>query len=221
MRIKQVAEICWTFFYDGRPKATAQTLSQEDFKQMCLLAFANNTRATYYKSKQLDQFNEPDYSFISPILDTRRFTLTEANIIGMRRADMCDTDLFRLPKNAHFTNVYPVGADCNGIALGEVTQVCAGEENFYLSPDFTSFLFYVVKGRGLNTYNLPPCVKEVDVESTYNADDIDISMDLAYDVIMAVLGTSIKVNGIPIKILDNPYSPQPHEVKKRLQETEQ
>lgn len=221
MRIKQIGEIAWTYFYDGRPKATAQTLGKEDFSQMCLLAFADIMRNTYYKSKQLDEFNEPDYSFISPILDTRKFTLTEANTVGMRRADMCDTDLFRLPKNAHFTNVYPVGSDCNGIALGEVTQVAPGEENFYLTPDFSSFLFYVVKGRGLNTYNIPPCVKEIDVESTYNANDIDISMDLAYEVIMAVLGTAIKVNGVPIKVLDNPYMPQPHEVKRRLQETEQ
>lgn len=218
MRIKQVSEVAWSFFSDGRPKATAQTLNKADFQQMCLLAFADMMRTQFYKSKQLDEFNEPDYSFVSPILDTRRFSLTEANVIGMRRADMCETDLFRLPKNAHFTNVYPVGADCNGVALGEVTQVSPGEENFYLTPDFSSFLFYVVKGRGLNTYNLPPCVKEVDVESTYNADDIDISMDLAYEVIMAVLGTAVKVNGVPIKILDNPYSPQPHEVKKRLQE---
>ena len=220
MKIKQVSEVAWSFYSDGRPKATAQTLNKADFGQMVQLAFAEMMRQKYYESKKLDDFNQPDYSFLSPILETKRFKLTEANVIGMRRADMCNIDLFRLPKNSHFTNVYPVGSDCNGIALGEVTQVSPGEEDFYLTPDFSSFLFYVVKGRGLNTYNLPPCVKEVDVEATYNSDDIDISMDLAYEVIMAVLGTAIKVNGIPIKILDNPYSPQPHEVKKRLQETE-
>lgn len=218
MKIKQVSEICWKFFYDGRPKATAQTLSKADFLQMCQLALADQMRTEFIKSKSTDQFNEPDYSFTSPILDTKRFSLSEPNVVGMRRADMCNIDLYRLPKNAHFTNVYPVGADCNGVALGEVTQVSPGEEKFYFAPDFSSFLFFVVKGRGLNTYNLPPCVKEIDVEATYNTDDIDISMDMAYDVVMAVLGTSVKVNGVPIKILDNPYSPQPHEVKRRLQE---
>lgn len=221
MKIKQVADVAWNIFSDGRPKATGLTLDKADFSQMCQLAFADQIRINYYKSRQLDQFNEPDYSFISPILETHRFKLSEPNVIGMRRADMCDIDLYRLPKNSHFTNVYPVGAGCNGVALGEVTQVAPGEENFYFGPDFSSFLFFVVKGRGINTYNLPACVNEVDIEATYNSDDIDISMDLAYQVIMAVLGTSIKVNGIPIKILDNPYSPQPHEVKKRLQETEQ
>ncbi len=218
MKIKQVSEICWKYFYDGRPKATAQTLSKADILQACQLAFADMMRTEFIKSKAGDQFNEPDYSFISPILETKRFKLTEPNVVGMRRADMCSIDLYRLPKNAHFTSVYPVGYACNGVALGEVTQVSPGEENFYFSPDFSSFLFFVVKGRGLNTYNLPPCVKEVDVEATYNSEDIDISMDMAYDVVMAVLAMSIKVNGVPIKILDNPYSPQPHEVKKRLQE---
>lgn len=221
MKIKHVSQVVWRFYSDGRPKATAQTLSQGDITQACILSFADLARQTTIKSKQVDDSNEPDYSFLSPLLTIRTFDLGEANYIGMRRAEMCDIDLIRLPKNAHFTNVYPVGNNCDGDIVGDITQVAPGEENFYLSSDFSSFKFFVVKGRGLNTYHIPPCIKKIDVEAPYITDDIDLSLDMAANVVSSVLGMSIKVNGIPIKVLDNPYSPQPREIKHRLQETEQ
>lgn len=221
MKIKHVAQVVWRFYSDGRPKATAQTLSQGDIKEACILSFADLARQTTIKSKVQDENNEADYSFISPLLTIKRFKLGEVNYIGMRRANMCELDLIRLPKNAHFTNVYPVGSNCDGDIVGDITQVAPGEENFYLSPDFSSFQFFVVKGRGLNTYHVPPCINEIDVEAPYITDDIDISLDMAANVVSAVLGMSIKVNGIPIKVLDNPYSPQPREIKHQLQETAQ
>ena len=220
MKIKQVGEVIWQFYQDGRAKATAQTLSKADIQQAAILSYADLARQMWYKSKAQDENNQPDYSFISPILDIKRFELTDANYIGMRRADMGDFDLLRLPHGAHITNVYPVGSNCDGDIVGDITQVEPGEENFYLSPDFQSYQFFVVKGRGLNTYHVPPCIKEIDVETTFITDDIDISLDMAANVVMAVLQMSIKVNGIPIKVLDNPYSPQPREVKHRLEETE-
>lgn len=220
MKIKHLTEVVWKFYSDGRPKATAQTLNKADIMQMCLLTFADQMRTQYIKSKAADEFNEADYAFTSPILDIKRFKLSDANGVGMRRADMGEFDLMRLPKNAHFTNLYPVGSDCQGDLVGDITQVNPGEENFYLSPDFSSYQFFVVKGRGVNTYHVPPCIKEIDIETTYSSDDMDISTDLAYTVAMIVLGTAIKVNGVPIKLLDNNYSPQPREVKHKLQEAE-
>lgn len=220
MRIKQLGEVVWKFYYDGRAKATAQTLSKADILQMCILSFGEITRQRYYDSKKQDEYNQPDYSFLSPLLTVQRFGLDDANMVGMRRADMSKFDLVRLPKNAHITNVYPVGSDCLGQAVGEITQVSPGEENFYLSPDFTSFLFFVVKGRGINTYHVPPCVKTVEVETTYVTDDFDVSLDIGYEIAMTVLTVGGKVNGVPIKILDNTYSPQPREVKRRLEESE-
>lgn len=221
MKIKQVGEVTWQFYYDGRAKATAQTLDKADILQMCILSFGEIVRQKYYQSKASDEYGQPDYSFVSPLLTVQRFPLEDINdITSLRRADMSKFDLVRLPKNAHITNVYPIGSDCGGNAVGEITQVAPGEENFYLSPDFTSFLFFVVKGRGLNTYHIPPCVKEIEIETTYVTDDFDISLDAAYEVAMSVLTIGGKVNGVPIKILDNTYSPQPREVKRRLEESE-
>lgn len=220
MTLKTVTDVVWSFYYDGRAKATAQTLDKLDFKQGCLLAFAGLMRAMYVKSKSSDSFNEPDYSFVSPLLTVRRFPLEDLNTRGARRADMCGVDLLRLPKGAHFTNVYPVGTDCGGQMINEITQVEPGEENFYLTPDFSGFQFFVVKGKGLDTYNIPPCIKSLDIETTYSSDDMEISLDMAYEVVMSVLSVGLKVNGVPVKILDNNYSPQSREVKQKLQDAE-
>lgn len=220
MKIKQLGEVCWKFYYDGRPKATAQTLSEVDIMQMCFLSFGEIIRQRYYDSKKNDENGMPDYSFVSPLLDLKKFTLSDVSRNGMRRAEMLKYDLFRLPHNAHITNVYPVGSDCEGKLISNITQVSPGEENFYLSPEFSEFKFFVVKGRGLNFYNIPSCVKEVEVEATYSTEDVDVTLDIAYEVALAVLGVSGKVNSVPVKILDNSYSPQPREIKHRLQEAE-
>ncbi len=221
MTISVLGYTIFKFFYDGRPKATGLTLSQGDITQMCFLAFGELIRQQYYNSKKQDEFNRPDYSFVSPLLDLKQFELSEVGINGKRRADMIKYDLFRLPKNSHITNVYPIGSGCNGETIGEITQVEPGEENFYFGPQFTNFLFFVIKGRGIDTYHVPSCVKEVQIEATYNSGDVDISLDIAYEVALAVLGISGKVNSVPMKILDNPYAPQAHEVKHRLEEAQQ
>jgi len=200
MKIKHVSQVVWRYFSDGRPKATAQTLSQGDITQACILSFADLSRQQYYKSKAQDENNQPDYSFISPILDIKRFELSDANYVGMRRADMGEFDLLRLPHGAHITNVYPVGSDCDGDVVGNITQVEPGEENFYLSSDFTSYQFFVVKGRALNTYHVPPCIKYIDVETTYITDDIDISLDMAAQVVMAVINV-ITIRCYSIRII--------------------
>jgi hypothetical protein len=221
MKIKTLSEVIFRFYSEGRPKATAMTFNERDIAQMVKLNFAELVRQQYYNSKKMDEYNRPDYSFVSPILSIKRFTLSDTNSRGMRRADMGEFDLFRLPKNEHFANVYFVGEGCDGFDTDEITQVETGEENFYINnPDLSSFKFYVVKGRGINTYNVSPCIKSVDIETTYSSDDIDIEMAMAYEIASAMLGLLLKIKQVPLKILDNNYAPQPTELKHRLQEAE-
>lgn len=220
MTLKQLSEIAYRMYNEGRVKATNQNFKQADITQMCTVAAANIFRQLYYSNKKLKEGEE--YYFYSPLLSVNRFDLTDANIQGMRRASMKGFDLYRLPKNAHFTNVYPVGTGCKGNENMEVTQVSPGEENFYLSPEFTFFMFYVVKGVGINTYHLPPCITSVDVETTYNSDEADISMDVAFDAIQQVLGTTLRIPGFYNKTQDNPYqSPQLAQLRRAVQQPEQ
>lgn len=219
MNIQQLKEVIWRFYSEGRTKATNQTLQESDIAQMIKLNYGSLMRQKYFESKRLDRFNEPDFSFSQPLLDIQRFNLSEANMAGMRRADMSAVDIMRLPYNTHITNVYPVGINCQG-DIGDITQVKAGEENFYLSPDFTFFKFFVIKGKGINTYHLPSCVSAVDIETTYDTNDIEISNDLGFEIAGNILGLSMKVGQKPVKILDNSFDPNINELKRRLTDLE-
>lgn len=193
MLLKQVEEVIWRVYQNGVPEADKQKLRQQDILQQVKMAYGAMMRQAYYTSKAAND-GQPDYYFYSPILSVQTFKLTDANSQGMRRAEMGNFDLYRLPKNSHFTNVYSNSSDCSKGQSGEITQVQPGEENFYAgNPDMIFFQFFVVKGRGINTYNLPTCVKEIDVEATYDGEDIDISNDIAFDIANQVLATDLKI----------------------------
>lgn len=203
MTLGTLSELIWQVYDSGRKKSTNQSFQEADVMAYSKLAFGNSMRQLYYLGKRVSE--EDEYYFYSPVLSIKRFSLGEVNIQGMRRADMGMTDLYRLPKNAHMTNVYFVGCSSNE-SFSQVTQVSPGEENFYLGADFQSFMFYVVKGRGINTYHLPPCAKWVDIETTYDTGaDTEVSLDVAYDVANEVLGRMMGIPDFLGKTVDNPY----------------
>lgn len=200
MRIKTLSEVIWKFYQNGTPKSDKQNLSEADILQMCKMGAANNFRQQYLFGQKvipgkriLALPDEPEYYFVSPLLSIKRFKLSEPDAAGLRRVDMEDFDLYRMPKNAHFTNIYPVNSKCGGQDTGEATMIKNGEERFYSKPKFKGFLFYTVTGRGLNTVNFPPCIEKVDVETTYDSPEIDISLDVAYDVSTEVLSVVFKI----------------------------
>jgi len=195
MTIKDLQELVWRWYLNGKPQASNQQLLKADIGQKIKLLFADSMRQRYYESMAADQFRQPDYSFVSPILSVKRFQLGDPDIKGKRRADMGTFDLYRLPKNSHFTNVYPVAEGCGNQEVGEITQVAPGEENFYIgNPDLSSYYFYVVKGRGIDTFNLPPCIKGLDIECTYDVGgDTDIDMSIASQIIDQILNVALGI----------------------------
>lgn len=194
MLLSELSETTWQFYSDGRARSTSRNFSQRDVQQFLKLSVAEVFRLLYFASKRNKDGNA--FYFISPLLSIQQFPLSEANMIGMRRADMIAFDLFRMPHDAHITNAYPVGCNDGG-DYKSISLVEAGEEYFYAgNAKFKSYKFGVVKGRGINTYNLPPCVKSLDVESTFDSTDLDpdISLDVAYEASNMTLG---KMIGIP------------------------
>lgn len=198
MILKQLTEVTWRLYQDGSANVKTQTFKKPDVTQMVMMGAANAFRELYYASKKTSDYNTPDYSFSSPLLSVKPFDLPEANIIGKRRIDMSDFDLYRLPRNSHITNIYPeTGDGCGNEEVGEITLVSPGEENFYIgNPDFKTMQFGVVKGRGIDTYNIPPCIKSLSVETTFATDDVDISLDVAYDVSSKILVQLLKTEEI-------------------------
>jgi len=194
MRLYELSELTWRLYQNGKAFANSQFILKQDIEQKCKLLFSDAMRQRYYESMKLDEFNRPDYAFISPILQIKRFDLSSESEQKFRRCDMGAFDLYRLPKNAHFTNIYPVG-NCGTDELGEITQVSPGEENFYVNdPDLKKVMFFVVKGRGINTYNMPPCVKQLDIETTYDMDeDTDIDKSIASIIIDQILNVALGI----------------------------
>ena len=198
MILSSLSEFVWRYYQDGNPKANKQKLTQADVAQMCRVAAANNFRQLYLFGQKLIPGKklvalpeEGDYYFTSPLLSVNRFELTDANEIGMRRANMKDFDLYRLPNNAHFENIYMVNFACAGLKTNKLTLLRNGEEAFYAGkPKYSFFIFGTVVGRGINTFNVPPCINKLDIETKYDNEEADITMDVAFDVAVEVLRLS-------------------------------
>lgn len=216
MKINSVAEVIWRFINNGRPSATAQTLSQQDILQYALFAFGNLMRRRFYEEAQAEE-GDP-YSFFSGDLLTKEFELQEEDCRGYRFADMSKSNVFVLPRNAHIRNVYAIGDKSCSCGNQEISQVIPGEESFYTDAEYEDFQFFVVRGGGLMTRNLPACAKKVSVDSIYQDKDMDVSYDLAFEIANAVLGVSLKVKGFPVVSNSNPYSEGQIELQKQLQE---
>jgi hypothetical protein len=216
MLLSTLAETVWQIYNEGRPKASVRNFSQKDVQQYIKLAVAEVFRILYYNSKRNRDGNA--FYFISPLLSIQPFTLTDANQIGMRRADMAGYDMFRMPHDAHIVSMYPIGCGDGG-DYKSISLVEAGEEYFYAgNPKFSFFKFGVVKGTGINTYNLPPCVKSLDVEASFDMPklDPDISMDVAFDASSLVLGKMLGLPEYTNKSTDNSYSLPQRNLKQRL-----
>jgi hypothetical protein len=216
MLLSHLSELNWQMYNSGRARATTRDFSQQDVHQYLKTAVAEVFRIYYNASRRNKDGNA--FYFISPLLSIQPFQLGDANLIGMRRADMKEFDLFRMPHDAHIVNVYPVGCNDGG-DFKSISLVEAGEEYFYAgNSKFSSYQFAVVKGMGLNTYNLPPCVKKLDVESTFDSPDLDpdISRDVAFDASNLTLGKMLGMPEFMNKGIDNSYTPQQKNLKQRI-----
>lgn len=194
MLLSQLSETVWQIYSDGRARATSRNFSQRDVQQLIKLSVAETFRLLYFASKRNKDGNA--FYFISPLLSIQSFQLSKPNLIGKRRADMDAFDLYRMPHDAHIVSAYPVGCNDGG-DYKSISLVEAGEEYFYAGdPNLRGFKFGVVKGRGIDTYNLPPCVNSLDVEASFDSPDLDpdISLDVAYEAANMTLG---KMIGIP------------------------
>lgn len=198
MILKTLTEVIWSTYQTGKPDVESQTFRKPDVEQLVIMATGNAFRELYYASRKVSDFNTSDYSFLSPLLTQKKFVLPPGNIIRKRRIDMSEYDLFRLPKNSHFTNVYPeIEEGCGNQEVGEITQVSPGEENFYINdPDYRTFQFYVVKGRGLDTYNIPDSITHLLVEAPFVSNDIDITLDVAYEIGSKILLQLLKTQDV-------------------------
>jgi len=129
-------------------------------------------------------------------------------------------EVIRLPRNSDVTNVYLVADNCTETVNGSLTQVQPGEENFYVNdPDMKSYLFFVQKGKRIDTYNVPPCIKEIEVERAFMEDELDVPLDVAYNILVQILGITLKVRGF-VPVEDNSSDGNRNQLRYQLEQQE-
>lgn len=193
MKIKQLGEVLWVLYDGGRPSATNITLQKRDMLQLVYMQVAEQMKMRFYESRKSGDGERTD--FLSGVLSSKKYAIGEANYQG-RRSAVYKEEVIRLPKNSDVTNVYLVGSDCKETVNGDITQVQPGEENFYINdPDLKFFKFFVQKGDRIDTYNVPPCIESIEVERAFMQDDLDIPLDVAYNISIQILGITLKVRG--------------------------
>ncbi len=195
MNVDQLAEVCWQLYDSGRPSATNQTLEEDDFIEMVYMETAFQLKMRYYQSRKDGEGEKTD--FIAGMLSTRDYDLTDANYQGRRSTIVTGKEeVMRLPRNSDIPNVNMISDGCGYIVNGQLTQVQPGEENFYIGDNnLKDFLFFVQKGDHIDTYNVPVCVNKVQVERIFTNDQLDIPLDIAYEVATNILGVTLKVRG--------------------------
>lgn len=217
MKVIQLSEIIWQLYDGGRPTATNQTLEQDDIQQMVYLKSADQLKLRFYESRKIDEGEKTD--FIAGMLGVRKYDLSDANIKGKRSA-LYNDEVMRLPRNMDVTNIYTLASNCNGDIGNTITQIQPGEENFYINDDdLKSFMFFVQKGNSIDTYNIPPCIEEIEVERIYTTDDLDIPQDLAYEVAINILGVTLKVRGF-IPTEDNQSDGNRNQLRYQLEQAD-
>jgi len=216
MIIGQLSEVIYVLYNNGRVSATNKALSSQDVHELVKMTIGTILKRNYYNNRKTNDGSE--LAQLSSILSLKRFPLSEATDVGKRFADLGNTDLYILPRNSHITNVYPIG--CGFEQGATIPQVQAGEENFYITPEFNFYKFFVVKGKKIDTYHIPDCVKEIEIEASFNDDEVDISLDVCYEVSMEVLGVVLKLPDYQTDI-DNPYSAAQKELKQRFVQQKQ
>lgn len=215
MTTKQLSEIIYNIYDGGRPSATNVTLGKEDMAQLVFMESAYQLKMRFYQSRKDADDEKTD--FIAGMLGTRVYDLTDADYRGKRSATYTE-EVLRLPKNSDVTNVYMVGSDCKETVNGSITQVQPGEENFYMNDlDLRWYIFFVQKGKKIDTYNVPPCVKKIEVERVYTDNSMDVPLDIAFEVAMGILGFTLKVRGF-VPTEDNAYDANRNQLRYQLEQ---
>ena len=217
MKAKQISEVIWVFYEGGQPSATNITLQKRDVQQLVYMQIAEQLKMRLYESRKEGTGEKTD--FLAGLLSRKKYDIGEPDYNG-RRSAYYSEEVIRLPKNSDVTNVYMVAGNCTETVNGEITQVQPGEENFYINDqDLKFFKFFVQKGSYIDTYNIPSCIKQIEVERIFMEDKIDIPLDVAWDVCTFVLGVTLKVRGF-IPTEDNSADPNRNQLRYQLEQQE-
>lgn len=215
INLDYIAAVCESVFYAGRPKSSKK-LDREDFKQMARMANGSIMRRLYYEERE----NRQQFWFFSDQLMTKTFKLSKPDLKGRREIVLQGDEekkafdgIIRLPNGLAIYEVSPVGdCPCPHIARAE-----PGSEWLYCGKDYEGLPHWTQKGKKIVAYQLDECIEELEILGIFNDDDLEVPFDIAFDIVNAVLGVSLKVAGFPVDKTNN-ADPNLLTIKSRLAE---
>lgn len=210
-KASNIAEVIQSIYYNGRPKLDKK-LDRRDFLQLVNMANGTIIRKLYYEERQAGQVQW----FFSPETNTKDFELSDADQRGRRSFEIKGKKkgeefegVMRMPKG--------IGVlDLRDADSGErISRIATGSAWMYMGRAYEGKMFYEQKGIKIITYNVPSCIKKVEMDGMFNLTDMDIPYDIAFDICNSVLGLTLKVAGFPVD-KTNDQDPNLLNVKNRL-----
>lgn len=204
MKTSFIGAVIESVFYAGRPKVDKR-LDRDDFIQLAKMAAGTIMRKLYYEERQ----NAQHYWFFSADILTKEFELGKADSKGRREIVIKSADsknlfssVVRLPNGMGIFSIRPTG-DIPENVPDHIARAEPGSEWLYRGRAYEGKPFWIPKGERVVFFNLDDCIKKVEVDGIFNLDDLDIPIDIAFDVVNAVLGLTLKVAGFPIDKTNN------------------
>jgi hypothetical protein len=212
-----IAAVCEEVYYAGRPKS-GRKLMLQDFRELVRMANGTIMRKLYFEERQL----RGQFWFFSDQLELREFEVGDPDAKGRREIVIREEDkerklfdgVLRLPNGLGIYEVSPVG-DC---LCGMIARAEPGTEWLYCGKAYEDMQRWSPRGKKIVLYNLPKCVEKVEVLAVWNDEDLEIPYDIAFDIVNAVLGLTLKTAGFPIDKSNN-ADPNLIEMKHKLSDS--
>lgn len=201
MTIQLLAAVLQELYYNGRPNISKR-LDERDFVQLVKMAAGSMMRKLYYEEKREGRH----YSFCGAQAEPRVFELTDKDANGRRYITIYDTDevegtsgVLRLPHDSGILLITAVG-DYPGI---EIARSEAGSDWLYSGKEFEGQAFWTLSGKRVRFRNLPDCVKKVEVDGVWDDAQMNIPTDIAFDMLIMILGPILKLIDVPVDKTNN------------------
>lgn len=213
IKLSWVAEIILQIYYTGRPKADKK-LRIEYFEQLVKMANASIMRKIYFDLRDKGEV----FDYFGFQLEQKEFTLPDKDRRGRRVLIFDDNEgVLRLPKGLGIFDIFPVTDDPS--VPTKIHYVGAGTNELWSGPDFDDLMKYENRGKKITFYNVPDCVKTVEVDGIFNDVDLEVPFDVVIDIINIVLVETLKTINQPIDKTDD-GDPNLITVKSKLAEKE-
>jgi hypothetical protein len=210
IRIERVAALIESIYYNGRVKSEKK-LDFKDFLEHARYAHGAIMRKLYYEMKNA---GEKPVTYFSQVAELRTYDVSEADARGRRRVEI--ENALVLPRGLGIISVDSAADEKCDVHFH---QTKAGSDWLYQGAEYEDTPMYSLRSGGVVLRGAPDGLKQVEVLAVLNDTEIDIPLDVAFDIVNSVLGVDLKVAGFPVdKTTDQ--NPNVVTVKQRLAQPE-